>query len=300
MPEAAIYVENLRKVYSTVVAVDNLSFEVPRGQIFGLLGPNGAGKTTLVRQLTGELLPTSGSIDVLGVDVIEEPLRAKALMGVVPQEALPFEAVATEQHLRIFARLHGLSISRANERAEELLRALDLLPHRTRRAIQLSGGLRRKLLVGMALVAQPPLVVLDEPTTGLDPRSRREVWSLISSLRVQGATVLLTTHYMDEAEELCNEVAIIGEGHILARGTVEQVRSRCRNQFKATFLDNGERRTVYGRTQHEVAAHLADLDLVEYAVSKTSLEDIYLELTGETVEEAELAASVPQSWRAQQ
>jgi ABC-type multidrug transport system ATPase subunit len=145
--------------------------------------------------------------------------------------------------------------------------------------MHLSGGLTRKLLVGMALLSRPQILVLDEPTTGLDPNSRREVWSVIDSLRVDGATVLLTTHYMEEAEALCSRVAILGGGRILATGSVEEVRSLCSNRFKATYEENGQRRTLYGVTHHEVVSQIEQLGVAEYAVTKTSLEDVYLELT---------------------
>jgi ABC-2 type transport system ATP-binding protein len=220
----AISIRALTKRYKKgALANDAIDLDVPAGSIYGLLGPNGAGKTTLVRQLTGELLPTSGEITVAGVDVVRNPMAAKWLMGIVPQEAGTFEVVTTEDHLKLFGRLRGLGIGAARARAEQLMQQLDLLPHRDKQSRHLSGGLRRKLLVGMALVADPRVLVLDEPTTGLDPRSRREVWDLITSVRSTGATVLLTTHYMEEAEALCNQVAIIGEGRVLARGTAVQL-----------------------------------------------------------------------------
>jgi ABC-2 type transport system ATP-binding protein len=279
-PDNAIHISGLTKRYKNgVLANDSIDLTVLRGVIFGLLGPNGAGKTTPVRQITGELLPTSGSVDVLGVDVIKEPQRAKALMGVVPQEANPFDLLKTQHHLIALGRLHGLSWAQARRRCEELLEQLGLLPHRSRLANQLSGGLKRKLFVGMAMMAEPPLLVLDEPTTGLDPVSRREVWALISSVSAHGATVLITTHYMDEAEALCSEIAIVGGGHVLARGSVEEVRTICRHRFRATFENDGEARTLYGQSEQAVLVELHRLGIVEYAVSKTNLEDIYLELT---------------------
>jgi ABC-type multidrug transport system ATPase subunit len=295
-PDNAIQISGLTKRYKNgVLANDSIDLTVPRGVIFGLLGPNGAGKTTLVRQLTGELLPTSGSVNALGVDVIKDPLRAKTLLGVMPQQAQLFWNVAPQDNLRIFGRLHGLSASEARERTEEMLVALDLLPHRDKHSHQLSGGLQRKLMAGMAMIAATPILVLDEPTTGLDPRSRRELWSLISAARAKGVTVLLTTHYMDEAEELCSEVALIDRGRIIVRGTVEEVRSRCRNQYKATYQVSGDRRTVYGKTQEEVVEQVAHLDLSEYSFGHTSLEDIYLELTGKGLEEGAASASRSES-----
>jgi ABC-type multidrug transport system ATPase subunit len=159
--------------------------------------------------------------------------------------------------------------------------ALDLEEHARATVDQLSGGLKRKLLVGNALVAEPPVLILDEPTTGLDPHSRREVWALIRDSSGRGATILITTHYMEEAEALCDEVAIIVGGRILAQGTVEQLRERCRYRYKATFATgNGREEDVAGRSHEEVLDELASRGIREFTVTKASLEDLYLELTG--------------------
>ncbi|HEY7270757.1 MAG TPA: ABC transporter ATP-binding protein [Dehalococcoidia bacterium] len=283
---AALSVRGLSKRYKGgVVANDGIDLEVQRGSVFALLGPNGAGKTTLVRQITGELTPTAGEIDVLGVDVARQPMRAKTLMGVVPQEATPYFHLYPREHLTLFGRLHGLSSSESAARAETLIDALDLRPHEDKRALELSGGLRRKLLVGIAMMAEPPLLVLDEPTTGLDPHSRREVWRLLRSLRQQGTTVLITTHYMDEAEQLSDTVAVIGGGKILAQGTIAQLRARCRNRYKGVFEDEaGHSHSVYGADQSEVLSQLAGAGALEYSLMRTSLEDLYMELTGQEME----------------
>lgn len=278
----AIEVRALSKRYRNgVLANDRIDLSIPRGTVFGLLGRNGAGKTTLVRQITAELEPTAGEVRVHGVDVLREPLRAKGLMGVVPQEAAPYLHLTPTEHLSLFGRLHGLSRSQAQRRAQELMAALDLEQHARVTVNQLSGGLKRKLLVGNALVAEPPVLVLDEPTTGLDPHSRREVWALIRGFSGRGATILITTHYMEEAEALCDEVAIISGGRILAQGTIDQLRARCRYRFKATFTaTNGREEDVAGRSHEEVLDELASRGVREFAITKTSLEDLYLELTG--------------------
>jgi ABC-2 type transport system ATP-binding protein len=284
----AVEVSGVTKRYAggTLANVD-ITLRIPPGTVFAVLGPNGAGKTTLVRQITGELAPGAGEISVCGVDVLSRPLAAKALLGVVPQEASPYQHLLPGEHLVLFGRLHGLSAAEAKRRAVELLAALGLTEHARVPAARLSGGLKRKLLVGNALVAQPPVLVLDEPTTGLDPHSRREVWDLLTSLRGRGTTILITTHYMEEAEELCDRVAIIARGSILAEGTVEELRGLCRNRFKATFGDeNGvQRRTVYGSTHEEVVVELRRLAVQEYSIGKTTLEDLYLELTALRAEE---------------
>ena len=284
--EPAIKITNLTKRYKRgVVANDALNLLVPKGTIFSLLGPNGAGKTTLVRQITGELKPTARAISVHGIDAVRNPLQVKSLMGVVPQEANPFSQLTPQEHLVFFGRLHGLSRKQAETAAVEMIGALGLEEHAKKTAEELSGGLKRKLLVGTALVAAPPIVVLDEPTTGLDPHARREVWALIRSLHANGTTILVTTHYLDEAEVLSDLVAVIGKGQILAEGTIEYVRALCRNRFKATFgEDSRSTETIYGQTRDEVLATLQQCEIYEYALTRTSLEDLYLELTGDGFE----------------
>lgn len=276
----AIDIRHLTKRFKNgVLANDAIDLGVPCGVVFGLLGPNGAGKTTLVRQITGELVPSSGSVHVLGIDVLREPHRAKPLMGIVPQEADVFMVLTPEEHLRLFGRLRGLSRAEAAARAQELLGLLDLREHRKKRSFHLSGGLKRKLLVGMAIVASPKVLVLDEPTTGLDPNSRRQVWGLIRSLKQEGASILLTTHNMEEAEALCTSVAILDSGRVLAHGDIEEIRALCSNRFKGTYRENGAVNAVYGQTHDEVVGRLESLGVEEYAVARTTLEDLYLELT---------------------
>ena len=283
--ETAIRIGELSKRYAGgTLANDRISLSVPRGTTLGLLGRNGAGKTTLVRQITGELRPTSGSVHVLGVDVIAEHTRARALMGVVPQEAEPFEHLRPHEHLALFARMRGLSRSAARRRADELIGQLGLSDHARVQARQLSGGLKRKLLMGVALVGDPRVLVLDEPTTGLDPHSRREVWALLSTLRGRGRTIVITTHYMEEAEELCDEVALISAGRIYRQGTVEDLRSQCRNRFKAVYESGGSRQVVHGESSEDVLAELAWRGVEAFSLSKASLEDVYLELTAEALE----------------
>ncbi len=284
--EPAILITALTKRFKRgVVANDALDLVVPKGTIFSLLGPNGAGKTTLVRQITGELKPTAGAITVHGIDAVQEPVRVKGLMGVVPQEANPFPQLTATEHLVFFGRLHGLNQRQAEEAAVEMIAALGLEEHAAKTSEELSGGLKRKLLVGTALVAKPPVIVLDEPTTGLDPHARREVWALIRSLHANGTTILITTHYLDEAEVLSDRVAVIGRGRILAEGTIDDVRALCRNRFKATFGDDSRsEQTIYGRTRDEVLSVLQKQEISEYSLARTSLEDLYLELTGEGFE----------------
>ena len=281
----AIEVRGLTKRYrGGVVANDAIDLAIREGTMLGVLGHNGAGKTTLIRQITGELKPTSGEVRVMGVDVLREHIRARAIMGVVPQDAEPYDHLHPDEHLRFFARLRGLGRGEANRRASEMLDLLGLTAHTSKLARQLSGGLKRKLLVGNALIGDPPVLVLDEPTTGLDPHARREVWALLRESRGRGRTILMTTHYMDEAEQLCDEVALITDGKLRLQGTVEALRSRCRNRYKATYGADGGRQFVFGQTPDDVVRELTRRGIEEYALSKTTLEDVYMELSGGPLE----------------
>lgn len=281
----AVEVAALTKRYATgVLGNDGITLSVAQGATLGLLGRNGAGKTTLVRQITGELEPTSGDVRVMGIDVVSAHTVARALMGVVPQEAQPYDHLHPREHLAFFARMRGLSRAEASRRADELIDLLGLGPHARKIVRELSGGLKRKLLVGNALVGDPPVLVLDEPTTGLDPHARREVWALLRSLRGRGRTLLITTHYMEEAEELCDEVALISAGRLRVQGTVEALRARCRNRFKATYGDGNGRHALFGQTSDDLLADLARRGIEEFSLAKTSLEDVYMELTDEALE----------------
>jgi ABC-type multidrug transport system ATPase subunit len=282
---AAIEVRSLTKRYRNgVTGNDRISLSVAPGMVLGVLGPNGAGKTTLVRQVTGELDPTDGDVRVMGIDVLHDHTRARALMGVVPQEALPYDHLTPRQHLEFFARLRGLSRGAARRRAAEIIDALALGPHVRKMSRELSGGLKRKLLVGNAIVGDPPVLVLDEPTTGLDPHARREVWAVLRALRSRSRTIVITTHYMEEAEELCDEVVLISAGRIRARGTVEDLRAQCAARYKATYRNGDGLQAVSGQSAEDVLAELARLGVDEYALAKTTLEDVYMELAAQSLE----------------
>lgn len=280
-----LVVEGIRKQYKGGVwANRDISLVVRSGEILGILGPNGAGKTTLVRQITTELLPTSGAIRVFGHDVVSKPTAVKSLMGIVPQEAQLFEELTVHQVFRIFGKLRGLSSKVARDRADEIISDLHLEEHRNVTTIQLSGGLRRRVLVGIAALGNPRLLVLDEPTTGLDPRSRRDLWTLLRRYQEQGAAILLTTHYMEEAEALCDRVGIIHHGQLLALDTVANLRAAYGNKFKVTFFtneDHGAVQSLYGKDDLELVDRVRALGVRQFSVAPTNLEDIYLALTGE-------------------
>ena len=261
----------------------DITFDVEPGELLGILGPNGAGKTTLVRQITTELVPTSGTVRVHGRDAVSDPDSVKPMLGVVPQEANLYWGLTVFHHLRLFGMLRGLSRRDARARTDHVIESLRLQEHRDRPIEALSGGLKRRVLVGIAALTRPSLMVLDEPTTGLDPESRRDVWSFIRQYRSEGTTVLLTTHYMEEAETLADRVAVIHEGRLLALDTVDGLRSAHGLEFKVTFSRTegaAEPETIYGPDDGELVEQVRAMGVRQYAVSRASLEDVYLALTG--------------------
>jgi ABC-2 type transport system ATP-binding protein len=221
----AVVAEDLVKVYGNHVrALDGVSLQVRRGEVFALLGPNGAGKTTLVEIFLTLRRPTSGRAYVLGEDVLDKKGRSvvRKRVGAILQESESFELLTVRETLRLYGRIYGAGA----ERAEELIELLDLRDHADRLYGKLSGGLRRRVLLAAALINDPELVFLDEPTTGLDPASRREVWGLLRRMRKEGVTVFLTTHYMEEAEALSDRVGIIVNGKIVAVGSPRELAER--------------------------------------------------------------------------
>lgn len=280
-----LVVQDLQKRYPNGTwANRDISLVGHPGEILGILGPNGAGKTTLVRQITTELLPTSGSIEVLGLDVVSDSLAVKQHLGIMPQEATLFGYLTVHQHIRIFGKLRGLSSKAATQRADQLIEELDLANHRDIPVEKLSGGLMRRVLVAIACLASPPVIVLDEPTTGLDPQSRRNLWALLRSYRENGSFILLTTHSMDEAETLCDRVGFIKDGRLLRLDTISNLRSELEFEFKVTYLTDdthGKSLTIYGPNEQDLVSKIRDMGIRNFSLSRTNLEDIYLALTGE-------------------
>jgi len=219
----ALELRGVAKHFGAMRAVDGLDLDVPEGLCFGLLGPNGAGKTTTLRMVYGATRPTAGSVHVFGRDVAREPRAVKARLGVALQENVLIEALTPAENLRVFGRYHLLRDPALGRRVEELLDFLELRSHADVAAGDLSGGYQRRLAVAMALVNDPELLVLDEPTTGLDPAVRLALWSRVRDLRRAGKTVLLTTHYMDEAERLCDVVCIMSAGRAVAQGAPREL-----------------------------------------------------------------------------
>jgi len=281
--DSPLVISHLSKTYKGGVQANvDINLTANSGEILGILGPNGAGKTTLIRQITTEINPSSGDIHILGRNVVSQSMAVKYLLGIMPQESTLFDYLTVHQHLRIFAKLRGVPPFEAGKRADELVQDLDLSAHRDVVISKLSGGLKRRVMVGIAAISHPPVMVLDEPTTGLDPQSRRSLWLLLRSYQQRGSFVLLTTHSMEEAETLCDRVGIIKDGRLLALDTVDNLRAHNRFEFKVTYFPNGPSdmgTTIYGTDDQELVAQVNALGFQQLSVSRTTLEDIYLALT---------------------
>jgi len=221
----AIEVQGLRKRFGDVVALDGLDLRVSAGTVYGLLGPNGAGKTTLVRTLATLLAPTAGQAAVLGHDVVREPLAVRRQIGLAGQFAAVDEELTGRENVEMIGRLYRLSGAESRRRATDVLERFGLAEAADRRAGTYSGGMRRRLDLAAGLIGRPPVVLLDEPTTGLDPRSRQELWRVVDELRRDGTTVLLTTQYLEEADRLAQQIAVVDKGRIAAQGTAAQLKA---------------------------------------------------------------------------
>ena len=219
-------VENLVKQYGDFVAVDGISFSAGKGKVFGLLGPNGAGKSTAINCISGLLKPTSGHITVSGHDVIGDPKSARQSLGVVPQEIAIYEDLPAVENLRYWGKAYGLRGKLLDSRVDEVLTYIGLGDRAKELPKKFSGGMKRRLNFGCGIVHKPAVILLDEPTVGVDPQSRERLFEMVESERDSGACVLYTTHYMEEAERLCDSLAIIDHGKIIAKGTVAELRAQ--------------------------------------------------------------------------
>jgi ABC-2 type transport system ATP-binding protein len=277
-----IETRNLTKYFGSLGAVQSVSFSVGKGEVFGLLGPNGAGKTTTIRMLTTLLQPTAGAASVAGFEVTADPLGVKRSIGVVPQMLnLDIDLTAAE-NLEYHGRLHKMKPEDRAARIEELLRFVGLWERRDTPVEHLSGGMRRRLLIARGLMHRPAVVFMDEPTVGLDPQARRMIWSLIESLKRGGITILLTTHYIEEADALCDRVAIMRAGKIIALDRPGPLKDGV-GRFAVECLGRYEVPRQFFQTRE--AALEAGRDLCsDIIVRDVTLEDVFINLTGERIE----------------
>jgi ABC-2 type transport system ATP-binding protein len=257
----AVQTFKLTKEFDGLVAVNGVDLEIKKGELFSFLGPNGAGKTTTIRMLCCLLKPTKGSASILGYDVVKTPFAVKRVIGVSPQETILSERLNCWENLALIGKIHGLSSNEVKTRSQELLETMGLMERSKDQVRKFSGGMKRRLSIAMALVSNPQVLFLDEPTLGLDPQSRRAVWEYIAGLKGK-KTILLTTHYMEEADSLSDRIGIIDEGGVVALGTAQELKAN-------TF---GMRNMVVS-TEHLTAEVIADLHskYSRVAVSKGDL-----------------------------
>ena len=272
-------------------ALKGVSFGIRKGEVFCLLGRNGAGKTTLLRILATQLRPTAGQALVLGHDVLKEPKAIRPRISVVPQEARPQMMLSAYDHIRLMCQIRGMRKAEALRRTREVMEELELWEHKDKLTADLSGGLRQRVLLGMALIADPEVLFLDEPTIGLDPVGRRQVWAMVRRLASKGVTVLLTTHYMDEAEKLAHRLAIIHQGRMAFLGTVDEAKSMAGTGMKVIVEAVGANGN--GREVLEPKSNTEILEIVQRSLNDgrrvtfqpPTLEDAFIKLVGGTIDE---------------
>jgi ABC-2 type transport system ATP-binding protein len=280
----AIAVRGLHKAYEALEAVRGIDFDVQRGEVFGLLGPNGAGKTTTVEILEGYRKRDGGEVEVLGTDPARAGGKWREQIGVVLQSSAMYETLTPAEMLRLFAGYY-----REPRPVDEVIELVGLQEKRNDRVRRLSGGQRRRLDLGLALIGDPELIFLDEPTTGFDPRARRQAWETIRGLRGLGKTILLTTHYLDEAEQLADRVAVLAQGQIVASGapaeltgSIPDTEIRYRENGREVVLETGEPTRVLNELTGRALAEGRELEGL--VVRRPSLEEVYLSLTEESEE----------------
>jgi ABC-2 type transport system ATP-binding protein len=308
----AIQANNLVKKYGEVIALDGLSLEVEQGTVFGLLGPNGAGKTTTVRVLTTLLIPDSGSAIVDGVDVLKDPVHAREIMGLSGQNASVDENLTGIENLIMLGRLFRLPKKEAVIRANDLLERFNLNDAAKRIVKTYSGGMRRRLDLAASLIAKPNILFLDEPTTGLDPRSRLMMWEVIQNLVNEGTTVLLTTQYLEEADQLAKKIAVIDKGKVIAQGSADELKTQVggerievvvslsQSQAAAQAMQSMSSGKVVVEGDHVQvpvsgggvkvveavrALDIAKIEIKEIQLRRPTLDDVFLSLTGHHAEE---------------
>jgi ABC-2 type transport system ATP-binding protein len=271
----------LTKNYGPIRAVDRVSFNIPPGQVFGLLGPNGAGKTTTIKMLTTLSLPDQGRCLIDGFDVAKNPMAVKMRIGVVPQEINLDRDLTAYENLLIYGRLHRVEDLRRG--VEAMLRALDLWERRDSVVVNFSGGMQRRLLLARALLPKPAVLFLDEPSVGLDPQIRRQMWDVIRKTKIEGRTIVLTTHYIEEAEALCGRVGILAKGRLIALDTPENLKAIVGEYVVEFISPEGRLQQQICRNPEEAHA-LARQGQDGVTIRKTNLEDVFIKLTGERIE----------------
>lgn len=284
MSRAAVRIESLVKRYGPLRALDGISFEIQEGELFALLGPNGAGKTTTIRILSGLTRPTAGRVWFFQKDIFKEPLVAKRMVGLVPQTVNLDLELTLWENLFIHGLLFGMSRRAITQRAEELLRFAELWERRDQKVRTLSGGMKRRLLIIRALLHGPRILFMDEPTVGLDPHIRRRLWGLIKQIQTRGTTILLTTHYIEEAEFLADKVAFIHRGRIVALDTPQNF-IKSLGEVAVDVVTPEGLKTYYFQTREEAEREAVRLSKQGESVTlrRINLEDAFIHFTGRKV-----------------
>jgi len=323
----AVVVEGVKKRYGSVEALNGVSFQVPAGTVLGLLGPNGAGKTTMVKILTTLLTPDEGRATVAGYDVVTQTSQIREVIGLAGQYAAVDENLTGRENIELVGRLYHLPKSQVKGRATELLRRFDLTDAADRTVKTYSGGMRRRLDLGASLVGSPSVLFLDEPTTGLDPRSRIELWLVIKELVAEGTTVLLTTQYLEEADELAEHIIVIDHGLVIAEGTSDELKSRVGGDVIEVTIEQSDHLRPAAQlivqaaggiaTEVQIEANLrritirvtggsrvladivraldsASISFSDLSLRKPTLDDVFLSLTGRPADEAPVPTVEPQ------
>lgn len=307
-----IQISNLRKSFGEVEALRGISFEVGAGEIFGLLGPNGAGKSTTIGILCGLVIPDAGSARLNGIDVVQSPVEARRHLGVVPQDVTLYKELSARDNLGFFGRLYGLRGRDLHDRIDRVLERMSLADRAREPAERFSGGMLRRLNIAAGILHRPRVVLLDEPTVGLDPQTRVSILDLVRAIAAEGAAVVYTTHYMDEAEKLCDRIAIIDHGAILAEGTLEELKQAAGEReivaLRGTFRPDSvparlgtlhdvelikvaEDELLFSllSAEQQLSAILGTISALgevrEVAIRQPSLENLFIKLTGRELRE---------------
>jgi ABC-2 type transport system ATP-binding protein len=281
---AAVSLQNVHKVYNNVPVVNNLSFSIKTGEVFGLLGPNGAGKSTTIRMLTTLAQPTQGDMVVAGYDVCRQQLEVRQQIGVVLQQTSVDGDLSVWENMELHGRMHHIPKGRRQTAIAEWLSFVELTDRRDDKVKTLSGGMKRRLQIARALLHEPKILFLDEPTVGLDPQTRRRLWEIIKQLNQQGMTLLLTTHYMEEVEYLCDRIGIMDQGELIALGNLDQLRQK--HGEGILMQQQGDRwQYHFFPTLAAANAHLDQQpDKTGMMTRPSNLEDIFVELTGRNLD----------------
>lgn len=306
--EFAIETHGLKKIFGKIHAVDGIDLRIPKGYLYGVLGPNGAGKSTTIKMLSTILYPTDGEATVLGLDLKKDGYEIKRKMGVCPQELVIYPRLTARENIHLIAQMHGLSKKDYKERTDDLLGQMNLLERADSLSKTFSGGMNRRLNVLMAVIHEPELIFFDEPTAGLDPQSRRVVWDFIKGFQAKDSTIILTTHNMEEADDLSDELVIIDYGKVIAQGTPRELKGRLGEGDNIEFkVSNPELRTeiieraktldfirwgkeigkqriilnaLAGLRRFSEIMDIVEVEMKDISVRENSLEDVFIDLTG--------------------